>query len=137
MIILIDKDDNKVQRRALLLHRAGPDVQDIFDVLSETGSAKDYQKVEDALTRYFLTQINSPYVRHLFRELVQGEDETIDQFAVRLRRKAQQCDYDDQMDGSEIKLYRSAVPMSYGASFWKKAKPSHFKHCRRFPGITR
>lgn len=34
----------------------------------------------------------------LFREMVRGEDETIDQFAVRLRRKAQQCDYGDQME---------------------------------------
>ena len=73
-----DKDDNKVQTRALLLHCAGRDVQDIFDVLPDTGSAKDYQKAEDALTRHFVTQINTPYERHLFREMVQGEDETID-----------------------------------------------------------
>ncbi|XP_044182144.1 uncharacterized protein K02A2.6-like [Acropora millepora] len=98
LIIYPDKDDNKVQRRALLLHSAGPDIQDIFDVLADTGSAKDYQKAEDALTRHFVTQINTPYERHLFREMVQGEDETIDQFAIRLRRKAQQCDYGDQME---------------------------------------
>ena len=29
---------------------------------------------------------------------MQGEDEMIDQFVVRLRRKAQQCDYGDQME---------------------------------------
>ena len=89
-----------MQRRALLLHCGGPDVQDIFDVLADTGSARDYQKAEDALTRHFVTQINTPYERHLFREMhmVQGEDETFDQFAVRLRRKAQQCDYCDQME---------------------------------------
>ncbi len=36
----------------------------------------------------------------MFREMVQGqgESETIDQFAIRLRRKAQQCDYADQME---------------------------------------
>ena len=33
LIIEAGKDDNKVQRRALLLHCAGSDVQDIFDVL--------------------------------------------------------------------------------------------------------
>ncbi len=32
LIIVPDQDDNQVQRRALLLHCAGPDVQDIFDV---------------------------------------------------------------------------------------------------------
>ena len=86
MIIVPDKDDNKVQRRALLLHCAGPDVQDMFYILVDTGSAKDYQKAEDALSRHFVTQINTPYERHLFREIVQGEDETIDQFAVQRRK---------------------------------------------------
>ena len=66
--------------------------------MADTGSAKDYQQAEDALTRHFVTQINTPYERHLFREMVQGEDETIDQFAIRQRRKAQQCDYGDQME---------------------------------------
>ena len=98
MIIVPDKDDNTVKRRALLLHCAGPDVQDIFDVLADTWSAKDYQMAEDALTRHFVTKINTPYERHLFREMVQGEDETINQFAIRLRRTAQQCDYGDQME---------------------------------------
>ena len=56
------------------------------------------QKAEDALTRHFVVQVNIPYERHLFREMVQAEGETIDQFAVRLRRKAQQCDYGEQME---------------------------------------
>ena len=43
LIIVPDKDGNKVQRQALLLHCAGPaDVQDIFDVLADTACAKDY-----------------------------------------------------------------------------------------------
>ena len=88
----------QVQRRALLLHCAGSDVQDTFDVLPNTGGAKDYQKAEDTLTAHFVTQINIPYERHLFREMVQEENETVDQYAVRLRRKAQQCDYGDQME---------------------------------------
>lgn len=70
LLIVPDKDDNKIQRRALLLHCAGPDVEDIFDVLPDTGGAKDYQRAEDALTSHFETQINIPYERHLFREMV-------------------------------------------------------------------
>lgn len=98
LIIILDRDGNKRQKRALFLHCAGPHIQEILYVLSCTGGAKDYQKSEDALIRHFVTQINTPHERHLFRETVQGEDETIDQFAVRLRRKAQQCDYGDQME---------------------------------------
>ena len=98
LIIIPDNDDNKVQRRALLLHCVGSDVQDILDVLPNTGGARDYQKAEDVLTAHFITQINTPYQRHLFREMVQEENETVDQSAVRLRRKAQQFDYGDQME---------------------------------------
>ena len=71
LIIIQDKDDNKVQRRALPLHCAGSDVQDIFYVLPNTGGAKDYQKAEDALTGHFVTQLNIPHERYLFREMVQ------------------------------------------------------------------
>ena len=102
LIIEPEKDDNKVQRRALLLYCAGSDVQDIFDVLPVTGNAKDYEMAEEALTRYFVTQVNFPYERHRFREMVQNEHETIDQFVVRLRRKAQQCDYGNQLKSQII-----------------------------------
>ena len=57
-----------MQRRALLLHCAGPDVQDIFYVLSDTaGGAKDYQKAEDALTVHFVTQISVLYAAFVQR----------------------------------------------------------------------
>ena len=98
LIIIADKDDNKIQRRALLLHCAGPDVQDIFDVLPDTGGAKDYENAVRALNDHFVTQVNIPYERHQLREMSQKEDETIDQFSVRLRRKAETCDYGDHME---------------------------------------
>ena len=98
LIIVPDKDENKIQRRALLLHCAGPDVQDIFDVLPDTGEPKEYEKAEKALNDYFVTQVNIPYERHQFREMSQREDETIDQYAVRLKRKAEACNYGVQMN---------------------------------------
>ena len=57
LIITEDKNDNKIQRRALPLHRAGPEVQDIFDVLPDTRGAKDYKKAERAPNDYFSTQV--------------------------------------------------------------------------------
>ena len=58
LIIEAGKDDNKVQRRGFLLHCTGSDVQDIFDVLP--GSAKEYEKADEALTRHFVTHVNVP-----------------------------------------------------------------------------
>lgn len=54
--------------------------------------AKDDEKAEEACSCMFHME------RHMFREMAQNENETIDQFAVRLRRKPQQCDYGDQLD---------------------------------------
>ena len=56
------KDDK--QKRQLFLHSAGPDVQDIFDTLTETGD--DYKTASEKLTKYFTPSKNIPYNRHLF-----------------------------------------------------------------------
>ena len=61
LIIEAGKADNKAQRRALLLHSAGEDVQEIFDTLADTGGAADYAKAEKALNDYFIPKINPIY----------------------------------------------------------------------------
>ena len=40
LLIAADKVDNKIQRRALLLHSASEAVQEIFETLADTGEAK-------------------------------------------------------------------------------------------------
>ena len=98
LIIQDDKDDNKQRRRALLLHLAGPDVQDVFLTLTDTGGVKDYAKAVEALNGYFAPQVNPAYARHSFRQMQQKPGETIQQFATRLRKAAQDCDYGTDMD---------------------------------------
>ena len=47
---------DKKQQRAMLLHFAGPAVDEIFDTLSDTGEAKDYDKaIEDSMPILFRT----------------------------------------------------------------------------------
>ena len=43
----------KQRRKAMLLHLAGPDVQEIFTTLTETGDATNYASVVEALSAYF------------------------------------------------------------------------------------
>ena len=69
-----------------MLHLAGPDVQDLFLTLPNTGDVKDYRKAVDALNAYFAPIVDSTYARHCFRQLAQVPGETIRQFATRLRR---------------------------------------------------
>ncbi len=83
------------RRQALLLHLAGPDVQDIFSTLPDTGDIKDYKKAVDAVNLYFIPMVDTTYARHCFRKLTQASGE---QFATRLRRAARDCGYGDETD---------------------------------------
>ena len=48
----------------MLLHLAGPDVQEIFTTLTETGDAANYASADElALNAYFLPQVNSAFAR--------------------------------------------------------------------------
>ena len=81
LIIQADKDDNKVQRRALLLHSAGEDAQEIFETLADTGGIKDYAKVDKALNDYFIPKPRFP--KH---------------GATRRRQVVKHCDYGEQAE---------------------------------------
>lgn len=98
LLIAADKADNKIQRRALLLHSAGEAVQEIFETLTDTGEAKDYEKAVKALNDYFIPKVNSTYQNHLFRSMEQQDGETVAQFVTRLRQVVKDCDYGDQAE---------------------------------------
>lgn len=82
------------QKRQLLLHSAGPEVQDIFDTLMNCG--EDYKTAKERLTEYFTPHKNIPYHRHLFRQEKQNEGETIAQFVTRLRQLSVDCEFGEQ-----------------------------------------
>lgn len=81
------------QRRALLLHLAGPDVQDVFFTLPNKGEAKDYKAAVDALNAYFVPQVNAANARHSSHKLFQNQGETVQQFCTHLRQAAKDCDF--------------------------------------------
>lgn len=86
----------KKQKRAVLLHLAGADVQTVFATLSDTG--EDYDTALAKLTEYFEPKKNIPFERHAFRQAAQGPTESIDAYVTRLRSLAKSCDY-DKVDG--------------------------------------
>ncbi|KAK2564023.1 hypothetical protein P5673_012236 [Acropora cervicornis] len=98
LIIQADSADNKEQRRALFLHSAGEDVQEIFETLADTGAAADYVKAEKALNDYFIPKVNSTYQNHVFRSMEQQDGETVAQFVTRLKQVVKYCDYGDHSD---------------------------------------
>ena len=91
-ILATNITDDK-QKRAMLLYQAGPDTQDIFETLEETG--EDYDTAKKKLDEYFLPKKNVDYEVFQFRQAVQMPGETDEQFATRLRKIAVNCEFTD------------------------------------------
>ncbi|KAK3083972.1 hypothetical protein FSP39_006106 [Pinctada imbricata] len=92
---------SKKRKKALLLHYAGEDVFDIHQTLPDTSAEDGYDQSKTALTNYFQPQVNREFEVFEFRQMKQLQEETVDQFATRLRQKSKHCDFADN-DG-EIK----------------------------------
>ena len=83
------------QKKSLLLYCAGMDVQDVFYTLPAGDGVDDYAKAKDALNKHFNPLLNVPFERHKFRTTSQNEGETIEQYIVHLRQKAEMCEFGD------------------------------------------
>ena len=92
------------RQRALLLHFGGEELQDIFDTLDGTGSDEEIKLAIDALTAYFTSKKNTVFESIVFRDAVQEENETIDQFCTRLRKLAKKCDFADTEKEIQIQI---------------------------------
>ena len=79
------------QKRKLLLHCAGSEVQDIFDTLEDVGDT--YQATKNKLDENFAPQQNTSYNHHKFHQEHQQEGETVGQYVTRLPRMAQDCGF--------------------------------------------
>ena len=82
-------------KTALLLHYAGPEVDEIFDTLPDTGDDNDYAKAVEKLNGYFSPQTNIAYEVYNFRWTKQKEGESLDSFRTRLRQLAKTCEFAD------------------------------------------
>ena len=60
---------NNAQKKALLLHTTGIEVQELYEVLTDPGPteefeedmATDFEKTVRTLNKYFVTKLNEPY----------------------------------------------------------------------------
>ncbi|ROL08902.1 hypothetical protein DPX16_5238 [Anabarilius grahami] len=117
--ILTDETSNatKQRRRALLLHHAGTDVQDIFSTLADTGGPTDYAQAVTALNAYFVPQVNIAFARQTFYQLKQKTGQTVQQFVTSLRQATKDCDFGADKDNQ----IRDAV-LSRGNSEYVRRK---------------
>ena len=88
---------NDAQKKALLLQTAGIEVQEWYETLTDPGPKEEFEedtatyfeKTVRTLNAYFVTKLNEPYERHVFRNMAQQERETVSQFIARLRKQSQ------------------------------------------------
>ena len=80
------------QKRAILLHLAGAEVQEIFKTLPDTGD--DYKTALEKLNAHFNPCKNIAFERHVFRQATQSADESMDAFVTRLKTLAKTCQFD-------------------------------------------
>lgn len=91
--IYLDCLQNKkdAQKVSILLHIAGPEIQDIFKTL--TPEDNTYVKAVEALSKYFNPTENIRYERSIFMALQPNESETTDMFVTRLKKQVSLCKY--------------------------------------------
>ena len=84
------------RKRGLLLYIAGPDTQDVFETLTDTGTG--YQHALNKLDVHFSIKKNVPFERSVFHSTTQNKSERIEQFATRLRKLNLYCGYGDSTE---------------------------------------
>ena len=80
----------------MLLHLAGPDVQELFSTLVDTGEATDYTTTVTAWNGYFLPKANAAFARQKFHQL--NKKKVRPQFVTRLRKEGKNCNFGADFD---------------------------------------
>ena len=65
--------DSCKRKKALLLHIAGDEVFEIYDMLDNTGDKNGFDETKQALTNYFKPKINTEFEIFEFRQMKQME----------------------------------------------------------------
>ena len=86
---------DSTQQRALLLYQVGEHTQDIFDTIPNNGQTADYIKAMSKPDKYFLPKRNVTYGISQFCQAAQQPGESVDQYATRLRKLPEYCEFAD------------------------------------------
>ena len=116
------------RKQALLLHYAGPEIDEIYDTLPIEAAAADgspidtYESTANALTRYFTPKTNAASEIYNFRQAKQEATETIDAFVTRLRKLAKTCNFSNT-DGEVTKPDHIRLSLAVPAPSSAKRRP--------------
>jgi hypothetical protein len=82
------------QMKHIMLHVAGEATSNIFhSLVQDKNDTATFEQAVDALSEHFNPMRDIDFAIFKFGQLVQGQLESIDDYAVRLRRSAELCDF--------------------------------------------
>ena len=82
------------QKVSMFLHIAGPEAIEVYNSFSfEENEVRSFANVIKKFEEYATPKLNETYERYIFRSRLQKEGESIDQYAVDLKLKAQSCNF--------------------------------------------
>ena len=114
------------QQRALLLYQVGQHTQDIFDTIPNNGQPADYDTAMRKLEEYFLPKRNVTYEIFQFRQAVQQPGESVDQYATRLRKLAEYCEFANINSKNPVNN-RSTLFLTAAPSIRPPRRPADFR----------
>ncbi|XP_065185812.1 uncharacterized protein K02A2.6-like [Sycon ciliatum] len=119
---------NKKRSKALLLHFAGLEVQDLFEDLSDpddslppdqrTQNDNEFLKCKRTLQAHFGAPANPTYERHVFRQLTRRQGESTVQYCTKLRQQARLCSFENE--GQTAEAIRDQIVATVDSSELKK-----------------
>lgn len=118
---------NHAQRKALLLHSAGLEVQDIFFTLTcpDPVEGEDvYSVCSRVLADYFTPRVNVAFERSKFRGLAQNADESVEAYVTRLRQRAVYCNFADVEESIRDQLIEKCVSQRLRRKLLERDNPT-------------
>lgn len=99
--LLATKNDQPINKRAILLHTGGLALQDIYFNIPgahvESCNDNDVYKIAiEKLDDYFAPKQSNIFERHIFRLMKQETQEKFEKFLIRLRRQSARCNFSNE-----------------------------------------
>ena len=110
-----------------MLHTGGMALYKVFYSLAEEDADLSLAESIKILDAHFVPTTNMPFEWHLFRQLEQQVDETVDQFVCLLRQKSLSCDFAKVDEAIRDQLIEKCCDARLRRKFLEKAGNAKLK----------
>ena len=91
-----------IQRKSIVLHLLGPNMQDIYKNLLTDDDVDNYETMKRKLSNYYKPASNPVVERHIFNDM-KYEAESVEEYVAQLRSQAKKCSFNPNNIDSRIR----------------------------------